>query len=153
MSVIGFSVGLPLSVVYAWSAVGGHPLGNAAHSLLYAVSVYPLGFAYMSSLCLLYLRSSRSAVWRALVAPGRMALTNYICQSIAGMFLFYGIGFGLGAGVGLSQTEIIALGVFVLQMLLSRLWLHYCQFGPLEWIWRMLNYGKPLQLFKQKQRG
>lgn len=66
---------------------------------------------------------------------------------------FYGIGFGLGAGVGLSLTEIIALGVFVLQMLLSRLWLHYCLFGPLEWIWRMLNYGKPLQLFKQKQRG
>lgn len=150
VSVIGFSVGLPLSVVYAWSAVGGHPFGNAAHSLLYAVSVYPLGFAYMSSLCLLYLRSSRSAVWRALAAPGRMALTNYICQSIVGMFLFYGIGFGLGAGVGLSLTEIIALGVFVLQMLLSRLWLHYCQFGPLEWIWRMLNYGKPFQLFKQK---
>lgn len=153
VSVIGFSVGLPLSVVYAWSAVGGHPLGNAAHSLLYAVSVYPLGFAYMSSLSLLYLRSSRSAVWRTLAAPGRMALTNYICQSIVGMFLFYGIGFGLGAGVGLSLTEIIALGVFVLQMLLSRLWLHYCLFGPLEWIWRMLNYGKPLQLFKQKQRG
>lgn len=153
VSVIGFSVGLPLSVAYAWSAVGGHPFGNAAHSLLYAVSVYPLGFAYMSSLCLLYLRSSRSAVWRALAAPGRMALTNYICQSIAGMFLFYGIGFGLGAGVGLSFTEIIALGVFVLQMLLSRLWLHYCLFGPLEWIWRMINYGKPLQLFKQKQRG
>lgn len=153
VSVIGFSVGIPLSVVYAWSAVGGHPFGNAAHSLLYAVSVYPLGFAYMSSLCLLYLRSSSSAVWCALAAPGRMALTNYICQSIAGMFLFYGIGFGLGAGVGLSFTEIIALGVFVLQMLLSRLWLHYCLFGPLEWIWRMLNYGKPLQLFKQKQRG
>lgn len=153
VSVIGFSVGLPLSVAYAWSAVGGRPFGNAAHSLLYAVSVYPLGFAYMSSLCLLYLRSSRSAVWRALAAPGRMALTNYICQSIAGMFLFYGIGFGLGAGVGLSLTEIIALGVFVLQMLLSRLWLHYCLFGPLEWIWRMLNYGKPLQLFKQKHRG
>lgn len=152
VSVIGFSVGIPLSVVYAWSAVGGHPLGNAAHSLFYAVSVYPLGFAYMSSLCLLYLRSSRSAVWRALAAPGRMALTNYICQSALGMFLFYGIGFGLGAGVGLSQTELIALTVFILQTFLSRLWLHYCLFGPLEWIWRMLNYGKPLKLFKQKAR-
>lgn len=150
VSVIGFSVGLPLSVVYAWSAVDGHPLGNAAHSLLYVVSVYPLGFAYMSSLCLLYLRSSRSAIWRALAAPGRMALTNYICQSALGMFLFYGIGFGLGAGVGLSQTELIALTVFILQTFFSHLWLHYCLFGPLEWIWRMLNYGKPLKLFKQK---
>lgn len=152
VSVIGFSVGLPLSVVYAWSAVGGHPLGNAAHSLFYAVSVYPLGFAYMSSLCLLYLRSSRSAVWRALAAPGRMALTNYIFQSALGMFLFYGIGFGLGAGVGLSQTELIALTIFILQTFFSRLWLHYCLFGPLEWSWRMLNYGKPLKLFKHKAR-
>ena len=79
-----------------------------------------------------------------------MALTNYICQSALGMFLFYGIGFGLGAGVGLSQTELIALTVFILQTFFSRLWLHYCLFGPLEWIWRMLNYGKPLKLFKQK---
>lgn len=49
---------------------------------------------------------------------------------------------GLGASFGLTQTEITALGVFVFQVLLSSLWLRYCQFGPLEWIWRMLNYGK-----------
>ena len=41
----GSAVEQALSVVYAWSAVGGHPLGNAAHSLLYAVSVYPLSHA------------------------------------------------------------------------------------------------------------
>ena len=147
---VGFAVGLPLSVVYAWSAVGGHPFGTVAHSVLYLVSVYPLGLAYMSGLCLLYLRSRNARLWRWLAAPGRMALTNYIGQSVVGMFLFYGIGLGLGASVGLATTELIALGVFALQVLFSKFWLHYCQFGPLEWVWRMLNYGRTFCLWNRQ---
>ena len=146
----GFAIGLPLSVVYAYSAVNGHPFGLAGHSVLYLVSVYPLGFAYMAGLCLLFLKSKDGALWRWLAAPGRMALTNYIGQSVIGMFLFYGTGFALGASVGLSTTEAIALCVFLFQMLFSRLWLSACQFGPLEWIWRMLNYGRTFRLFKKQ---
>ena len=145
---IGFAVGFPLSAVYAWSAVNGHPLGTACHSVLYLISVYPMGLAYMSAICLLYLKGKDARIWRWLAAPGRMALTNYIGQSVVGMLLFYGIGLGLGASVGLATTELIAFGVFVLQAALSLVWLKYCQFGPLEWIWRMLNYGKKLKLFK-----
>ena len=147
----GFMVGLPLSAVYAWSATSGHPFGTVGHSVLYLTSVYPLGFAYMAGLCLLFLRSKDAGIWRWLAAPGRMALTNYVGQSVVGMFLFYGIGMGLGAGVGLSATELIALGVFLLQVLASRLWLAFCQFGPLEWVWRMLNYGKTFSLFKSRE--
>ena len=145
---IGFAVGLPLSAVYAWSAVNGHPLGTACHSVLYLISVYPTGLAYMSALCLLYLKGKDARIWSWLAAPGRMALTNYIGQSVVGMLLFYGIGLGLGASVGLATTELIAFGVFVLHAALSLVWLKYCQFGPLEWIWRMLNYGKKLKLLK-----
>lgn len=150
---IGFGLGLPLSAVYAWSACGGRPAGTAVHSLLYLVSVYPMGFAYMAALCLLYLKSRDARLWRWLAAPGRMALTNYICQSVAGMFIYYGIFLGLGASMGLALTELTALGVFALQTVLSMVWLHYCQFGPLEWVWRMLNYGKRLRLFKEKADG
>ena len=150
VATVGFAVGLPLSVVYAWSAVGGHPFGTVGHSVLYLVSVYPLGLAYMSGLCLLYLRSRNARLWRWLAAPGRMALTNYIGQSVVGMFLFYGIGLGLGASVGLATTELMALGVFALQVLFSKFWLHYCQFGPLEWVWRMLNYGRTFCLWNRQ---
>ena len=148
LAAAGFALGVPLSVVYAWSAVNGHPFGMSAHTVLYLVSVYPMGFAYAGCLCLLYVKAERAAVWRWLAAPGRMALTNYIGQSVAGMFIFYGIGAGLGAGVGLAATELVALGVFALQTLFSMAWLRYCQFGPLEWVWRMLNYGKRLRLLK-----
>lgn len=147
-AVYGLLAGLPLSVLYAWSGVNGHPLGVAVHSAIYVVSVYPLGLAYMALFSLAFLRRKELKLWRLLAAPGRMALTNYIGQSVIGMFLFYGIGLGWGAGVGLVETELIALGAFLFQMAFSLCWLSAFRFGPLEWGWRMLTYGKWLPLKK-----
>lgn len=137
----GFLVGLPLSVLYAWSATG-HPCGKAVHTVIYTVSVYPMGVAYMAGISLFYLKTKDWYFWRLLAAPGRMALTNYIGQSCLGMFLFYGIGCGMGASLGLFETEAIAFAVFVLQLLFSLCWLKPFRFGPMEWLWRMLTYGK-----------
>lgn len=143
----GFGFGIPLSVLYAWSCMEGHPFGNAVHTLIYTVSVYPMGLAYMSGICLLYLRWKDSRIWNLFAAPGRMALTNYIGQSVIGVFLFYGIGLGLGAGVSLVQTELIVLAVFIAEALFSRIWLSVFRFGPLEWIWRMFTYRRLLNPF------
>ena len=143
---LGLIIGLPCSLLYAWSSMGGHPLSDTLHSLFYFISVYPLGFAYAAGLCLLYLRVKSLSIWKWLAAPGRIALTNYIGQSVIGMFLFYGIGLGWGSTIGLLQTEVIVLAVFLFQMLFSRLWLSGFKFGPLEWIWRMLTYGKWLAI-------
>lgn len=142
----GLLVGLPLSVLYAWSSVHHHPWGLTLHSLLYLVSVFPLAVVYISGMCLIFLNRPKWILFSAFAAPGRMALTNYIGQSVIGMFLFYGIGLGLGAGVGLAQTELIVLAVYICQIFFSRLWLSVFQFGPLEWVWRMLTYGKMLPL-------
>lgn len=142
VTVIGLAAGLPLSLLYAWSCMNGHPLGNAVHTAIYTVSVYPLGLAYMCGMCLIYLRHKDLAVWRRLAYPGRMALTNYIGQSVIGALLFYGIGLGLGASFGLVQTELVVAGVYLFQMAFSRVWLRFFRFGPLEWIWRMLTYGR-----------
>ena len=49
---------------------------------------------------------------------------------------------GLGARFGLTHIEFIALIVFLVQIMLSRLWLRYFRFGPLEWLWRICTYGK-----------
>ncbi len=138
----GSAIGFPLSIAYAWSAVGGRMWGSAVHSALYFVSVYPLGFAYAAILGLFCIRHPHLRLWRVLAAPGRMALTNYIGQSVIGFILFYGVGFGFGASLGLTSTELVAVGVFIFQTLFSLLWLRLFRFGPLEWIWRMLTYGK-----------
>ncbi len=144
-------VGVPLSVLYAYSAVNGHPWGLTAHSLLYFSGVYPLAFAYVAGICLLFIKHAHSSAFRLFAAPGRMALSNYIGQSLMGILLFYGIGLGLGAGLGLSAVVIIAVGVWMLQAALSRLWLRYCRFGPLEWVWRVLTYGQRFRLFRNKE--
>ncbi len=146
----GFIVGLPLSFIYAWSAMNGRPWGLGTHAALYFASVFPLGFAYVVGICFCYLRHPQWKSFRFFALPGRMALTNYIGQSVFGMLLFYGIGFGLGAGVGLVYVVLIAAGVWIVQALFSSVWLHFCQFGPLEWIWRMLTYGKVFKLIKER---
>ncbi len=151
--IYGVCIGLPFSLLYAWSGTNGHLWGATVHSFLYLVSVFPLGFAYVAGGCLLYLRHPKQRVFTYLSAPGRMALTNYIGQSVIGMLLFYGIGMGWGAGVGLAQTEVIVLAVFFFQILFSRAWLSVFRFGALEWIWRMLTYGKFFPLRKSCHRS
>lgn len=146
----GTGIGLPLSVLYAWSSMHHHPWGLAVHSVLYLTSVFPLGFAYVAGICLLWIHHPKWKIFSLFAAPGRMALTNYIGQSVIGMFLFYGIGLGWGAGTGLTQTECIVIAVFLLQILFSHLWLSAFRFGPLEWIWRMLTYGKIFPLRQEK---
>ncbi len=144
----GFLIGLPTSVLYAWSAMNGRPLSLTGHSAIYAISVVPLSLAYITAICLLYVKKEDRFAFKMLAMPGRMALTNYIGQSVIGMIIFYGIGFGLGATMGLVYVELIAMGVFIFQVFFGYVWMRYFQFGPLEWVWRMLTYGKRLKLTK-----
>lgn len=146
ISIIGLVVGLPLSVAYAWSAMSSHRLGFGFHSILYFMSVYLTAFGYIATISLLYMKFKGLSVWKFLSAPGRMALTNYIGQSFIGMIIFYGIGFGLGASMGLTYVELIVLGVYLLEILFSRAWLRLFRFGPLEWVWRCLTYGRIIKI-------
>ncbi len=142
----GLLLGIPLSAVYTWSSMAGHPLGRVVHEIFYLLSVYPMGFAYAAGFALLFDRSAEAPGWKLLSSPGRMACTNYLGQSVMGILLFYGIGFGLGNRVGLLGTELIALGVYALQIAISSLWMRHFRFGPVEWVWRMLTYGERLPL-------
>lgn len=145
------TAGLPLSFLYAWMSMrGGNPVAEEA---VYAFSVYPLAVAYICGLMLLIAGkgpdSAAGRVSSALSHPGKMALSSYLFQSVIGVSLFYGIGLGLGTSVTLWQTELVALGAFLLEVLLCGLWLRWFSFGPVEWIWRMLTYGRVLPLKKE----
>ena len=144
----GFLWGLPVSCLFAWNELNHHPMGLVVSSVIYAVSVIPLSLAYISTLCLWYIRHKDSRFFSIIAAPGRMALTNYIGQSVIGIIIFYGVGFEM-ALIGLVHTEMIAVGVFMFQILFSNVWLRYFRFGPLEWIWRMATYGKSIQIMIQ----
>ena len=77
------------------------------------------------------------------MAPvGRMALTNYISHSFITLWLFHGYGLGLFGKVGVWQGILLTVIIFVLQIFWSRWWLRRYRFGPLEWLWRSLTYGR-----------
>jgi len=78
----------------------------------------------------------------ALAAVGRMALTNYVLQSVVLTLLFYGYGFGLMGETSYAVNAALAIGLFLLQIPLSRWWMARFRFGPLEWLWRTLTYGR-----------
>jgi uncharacterized protein len=75
--------------------------------------------------------------WAAPV--GRMALTNYLAQSLIFGWMFYGYGFGLFGQLGAATTLAIGIAVYVAQVFFS--WLGKYRCGPVEWLWRTLMYG------------
>ncbi len=79
---------------------------------------------------------------RVLAPMGRMALTQYILQSLVCTWLFYGYGLGAFETLPRAWQVPFALALFALQVLLSHLWLKHFRFGPLEWVWRAMTYGR-----------
>ena len=78
---------------------------------------------------------------RVLGPAGRMALTNYLMQSLICMLVFYG--FGLGRwGLPRAEQVLFVLAVYALQVALSHWWLARFRYGPMEWLWRGFTYGQ-----------
>jgi uncharacterized protein len=108
-------------------------------SLGFAVGAPALSATYVSALALLSLRVG----WLSVLGNvGRMALSNYVLQSIVCSFLFNGYGLGLYDQVGMAGLWGFVFATYTLQIPLSAWWLKRFQFGPLEWVWRSLTYRK-----------
>jgi uncharacterized protein len=107
-----------------------------------------LALFYMATLTLL----AERADWRQRLLPlanvGRMALTNYLLQSLICTTLFYGYGFGLYGMIGIAAGVALTVAIYLLQIAFSTWWLHRFRFGPMEWLWRTLTYGhrQPMRL-------
>jgi uncharacterized protein len=106
--------------------------------------VAELGVAafYLSGLTLLFLRPAWEKRLSVLAPVGRMALTNYLTQTVVSLLFFYGFGLGFISKLGPAACVGLTLGFFCLQVVLSHLWLAHFRFGPVEWVWRSLTYGK-----------
>ncbi len=97
-----------------------------------------MALGWMGLVTLLFLRSSSG--FARLASVGRMALTNYLAQSLLLTGLFYGLGFYGSASVGFAVGAMVV--VWALELLWSRPWLARFRFGPAEWLWRRLTYGR-----------
>ncbi len=151
----GFTIGLPFCVLN-WHSINHLPRLPEAQGLVntisYTFGVVPLALAYVSGFALLWIDPRWQQRFLVLAPMGRMALTNYLMQTVIGIIIFYGIGFGLGGKVSMVGFESIALTVFIVQVLWSHWWLKRFNFGPMEWLWRSLTYGKAMVMRKEREK-
>jgi uncharacterized protein len=148
----GFALGIVGSV--ASFALRSIPLEEAmglawmplASTLAATAGTVPFALAYIATATLLLERAAWRRALSAFAPVGRMALTNYLAQTVICLAIYYGGGLVGRAGpfFGLS----LAFVIFALQMLVSAWWLTRFRFGPMEWLWRSLTYGRmqPMRL-------
>lgn len=142
--------GLPLAIlgnlIYAVASEISNPskpswMGTLAKAG-FAFGGPALCFVYVAAIALLFERER----WRARLAPlaavGRTALSNYLLQSIVCTTIFNAHGFGLYGKVGPALGLLLAVAIVSVQIPLSQWWLSAFRFGPAEWIWRTLTYGR-----------
>lgn len=145
LAFVGLPVGTALAVASSLIATHHVPNGNDVRWQLamglQMIGNLPMSLGYIAVVVL----AMQGEAWRGalgwLAPMGRMALTNYLMQSVLGTLFFYGYGLGHW-GMPRAQQVLYVLAVFALQVLLSRWWLSRFRFGPLEWVWRWITYGR-----------
>ena len=105
-----------------------------------------LCLGYASALTLTFLKNPTRKIYRYFSKVGRMALTNYLTQSLLLTFLAYGWGVGLALKLNGFQVLGISFLLYVAQIILSGIWLSKFRYGPCEWVWRCITYWKILSI-------
>jgi uncharacterized protein len=125
--------------------------GFAALLLAHSLTGPLLALGYAATVALYAEDPRRRARLAPVGAAGRMALTNYLLQTLICTTIFYGYGAGLFGEVGAALGVLLTVAIYVLQLLWSVWWLRRFQFGPVEWLWRTLTYGRAQRLRRQTQ--
>jgi len=145
--IIGAAVGFPASIAanilffkYHPDPFGMSPIATGI-MLLSIIGTPTLSLFYASTLVLAF----QNPVWRRRLMPfsyvGRMALTNYLLQTVLCTMLYYSYGFGLFGKVGPLLGLVPTVVIYGLQVPFSKWWLSKHRYGPMEWLWRRLTYG------------
>ena len=104
---------------------------------LYLLSVYPLAFAYIAGITLACQNNKLGRLLRPLAPLGKMALSNYLLQTLLLTLVFYWWGFAMVGTLPLRYCYALVAVILVLQTTLSQFWLHRFSYGPVEWFWRV----------------
>lgn len=142
MAGIGFAVGLPLALWQTGTSLAAdfHPVATRVTQLAIDVRRCALAFGYLGLVLWFCHLPVGHAIKRPLVAVGRMALTNYMAQSVLCAIIFYGFGFGLYGQLAGYQLYFVVAAVWLVEILWSLWWLARFRIGPLEWLWRSFTY-------------
>jgi len=144
MMIAGYGIGLPLS---AWEtstlvASGFDPVRKAELMIHYDLRRLAVALGHLGLILTICRAGLLPAAQRRLAAVGRMALSNYLAQSLLCGLVFYTVGFGLYGRITGWWLYLVVLGVWVLLLIWSPWWLARHRHGPAEWLWRKLTYPR-----------
>lgn len=144
MMLAGYGIGLSVNYYETSLILEGN---FSVPAFLQASLTYPFGRIAMAfghiGLVMLFCQSGvLGFLKKSLAAVGRMALTNYVMHSVICAIVFTGVGFSLYGKLERHQLYFVVLSIWLFQLVTSPIWLKYFRFGPLEWLWRTLTYGK-----------
>jgi uncharacterized protein len=146
MMVVGYAIGIAVNSAEAWvflqSYLRNDPLLEPYAWYTYDLARVPMTLGHVGLIVLLVQSGRLVRLLTALATVGRMALTNYIGQTVICSLLFYGFGFGLFARLSHSEVMLVMVGIWLVQIMFSVAWLRRFRYGPLEWLWRSLTYMK-----------
>lgn len=147
---IGLALNLYTTVVFLLVPQNRISYWGWTAGMIVLVSAHILSAGYASGLALWFLsgRGRRLLTWFA--AVGRTALTNYLLESVLCTLFFYHYTTGLYGRVGPALGMLLTIVLFAAQVVLSNWWLKRYRFGPMEWLWRGLTYGKFPSMTKEE---
>lgn len=138
---LGIGLGLLGGLIATSHTPGARHDGFQLARALAMLGSLPASLGYVG-LIVVMLHSGRALARIRVLAPvGRMALTNYLAQSLISTFVFYGYGAGQW-GLARSWQVVYVAGVFALQVAFSHWWLARFRYGPMEWLWRAFTYRR-----------
>ena len=122
---------------YNKMSFGEKMISGYAGSLFYLLHRGLLAVGYFAGLYFLYLRSFKMT---AFVNMGRMALSNYLLQSL----IMIPVCFIFGLFGKFTPVTVMAwsAGIWIAQAIFSTWWLKYYNFGPFEWLLRSFTYRR-----------
>lgn len=140
---LGLPAGLAGAAVYAFAGLPDVPEAYAVIGLAIGLFTAPLlSLSYAGVFLLVWPTAAGRRLLGWLAPMGRMALSNYLIQSVVCAFLFTAWGLRLVGSVSPLQTALIALVIFAAQAPWSAWWLRHHVYGPVEWLLRAATYAR-----------
>jgi uncharacterized protein len=133
-------IGMSGAAAFTWATLSDDPAVLLAGFAITTVTAPFLTATYVAALLAWCRTSPNLAVLRSVAAAGRLALTNYLAQSVVLSLLFTGYGLALMDQVTAVQTVAIVAGIFAVQALISAWWVRRYRYGPAEWVLRRWTY-------------
>ncbi|BDD02657.1 DUF418 domain-containing protein [Aureibacter tunicatorum] len=152
--IISWSLGVSLTLFSMWigGSIGKFPKEwtDIAFKFLMPLGQIALCTAYVSTMSIAFKTKIGQKVLNATLShAGRMSFSNYIMHTVLGIAIFYSFGLGFFGTLSLAEVMIVAVLIYAFQIAYSKYWLQSFKFGPLEWLWRCLTFGKMFSITKE----